>query len=129
MSAANQPLDAAQPTAAPPAEAAPNQAVLASIAEFPEFKAIAAAGEAGSLNHLLDVAVSVTAELGRVTMSIGEILKLGIGSVVGLDRSISEPIDLLVQGVPFARGEVVVIEDRFAIRIQEILDPKQGTKK
>jgi flagellar motor switch protein FliN/FliY len=111
------------------AEAPANPAVLANIAEFPEFKAMAAATEAGSLNHLLEVAVCVTAELGRVTMSVGEILKLGIGSVVELDRAISEPIDLLVQGVPFARGEVVVIEDRFAIRIQEILDPKQAAKK
>jgi flagellar motor switch protein FliN len=124
-------METAQPTTGPASvpEAPPNQAVLANIAEFPEFKAMAAATEAGSLNHLLDVAVCVTAELGRVTMSVGDILKLGIGSVVELDRAISEPIDLLVQGVPFARGEVVVIEDRFAIRIQEILDPRQGAKK
>ena len=75
------------------------------------------------------MSVSVTAELGRVTISIGDILKLGLGSVVGLDRAVSEPIDLLVQGVPFARGEVIVIEDRFAIRIHEILDPKFAGKK
>ncbi len=124
-------MNTAQTTTDPaPAPAAPpNPAVLANIAEFPEFKAIAAATETGSLNHLLDVSVCVTAELGRVTMCVGDILKLGIGSVVELDRAISEPIDLLVQGVPFARGEVVVIEDRFAIRIQEFLDPKQGAKK
>jgi len=71
----------------------------------------------------------VTAELGRMTLSIADILKLGLGSVVSLDRTVSEPVDLLVQGVPFARGEVVVIEDRFAIRIREILDPKQAGKK
>ena len=103
--------------------------MVASAADFPELESIRAATATGSLNHLLDVAVCVTAELGRVTMSIGEILKLGVGSVVELDRSVSEPVDLLVQGVPFARGEVVVVEDRFAIRIQEILDPKQGGKK
>ena len=111
-----------------PAMAA-DQAVVANIAEFPEFDSLKAASETGSLNHLLDVEVCVTAELGRITMSIGDILKLGLGSVVELDRSVSEPVDLLVQGVPFARGEVVVIEDRFAIRIQEILDPKQAHKK
>jgi flagellar motor switch protein FliN/FliY len=109
--------------------AAPKQPVVASIADFPEFEALKAASETGSLNQLLDVEVCVTAELGRVTMSIGDILKLGLGSVVELDRSVSEPVDLLVQGVPFARGEVVVIEDRFAIRIQEILDPKHPGKK
>jgi flagellar motor switch protein FliN len=117
---------ASAPAAAP---AAANSPVAASLAEFPEFAAIAPAAAAGSLNQLLDVSVSVTAELGRVILSIGDILKLGLGSVVGLDRAVSEPIDLLVQGVPFARGEVVVIEDRFAIRIHEILDPKQNAKK
>ena len=112
--------------AALPAEAA---GVVAKVAELPEFQSIAKGSDGGSLNQLLDVAVHVTAEIGRVTMSIGDILKLGLGSVVALDRAVSEPIDLLVQGVPFARGEVVVIEDRFAIRIQEILDPKQSNKK
>jgi flagellar motor switch protein FliN/FliY len=48
---------------------------------------------------------------------------------VDLDRPVSEPIDLLVQGVPFARGEVVVVDDRFAIRIVEIVDPKYTAKK
>src|SRR5437660_4677146 len=113
-------------SAASAPEAPPNQAVVATLADFPEFEAIATSSETGSLNHLLDVAVRVTAELGRVDMSIGAILKLGLGSVVELDRAVSEPVDLLVQGVPFARGEVVVIEDRFAIRIQEILDPKHN---
>jgi flagellar motor switch protein FliN/FliY len=127
-------LQSGPPGAPAPAESslAPSeetQAVVASAADFPELESIRAATATGSLNHLLDVAVCVTAELGRVTMSIGEILKLGVGSVVELDRSVSEPVDLLVQGVPFARGEVVVVKDRFAIRIQEILDPKQGGKK
>jgi len=103
--------------------------VVARIADFPEFEGVPAAVPAGSLNHLLDVTVCVTAELGRATLPISEVLKLGQGSVVGLDRAISQPVDLLVQGVPFARGEVVVIEDRFAIRIREILDPKQALKK
>lgn len=80
---------------------------------------------ASSLDHLLDVSVRVTAELGRVTMPISEILKLGIGTVVELDRPISEPVDLMVQGMRLARGEVVVVDDRFAIRIVEIVDPKK----
>src|SRR5207302_743315 len=121
--------DSASAPPEPPAASQQHQAVDAKVADFPELESVRTATEAGSLNHLLDVAVCVTAELGRVTMSIGEILKLGLGSVVGLDRSVSEPVDLLVQGVPFARGEVVVIEDRFAIRIQEILDPKHTAKK
>jgi len=108
---------------------APNPGVVAHLADLPELQAKSTAGPAGSLNQLLDVSVSVTAEFGRVSLSIAEILKLGHGSVVGLDRAVSEPIDLLVQGVPFARGEVVVIDDRFAIRIREIVDPKFSGKK
>ena len=101
---------------------------IAETPEFPEFAA-KAGDAAGSLNHIYDVSVHVTAELGRVTVSIADILKLGVGAVVGLDRLVSDPIDLLVQGVPFARGDVVVVDDRFAIRIREILDPKNGAKK
>jgi flagellar motor switch protein FliN len=108
---------------------ASSASVVARVADFPELQPKAGPTAPGSLNHLLDVSVSVTAEVGRVTMSVGDILKLGHGSVVGLDRPVSEPIDLLIQGVPFARGEVVVIDDRFAIRIREIVDPKFAAKK
>lgn len=70
--------------------------------------------------RLYDVSVQVAAELGNVRMPIGEILQLGEGSVLELNRSVSEPIDLMAQGVRIARGEVVVIDDCFAIRIKEI---------
>ena len=108
------------------ADLAESQSVVANMPEFPEFDATTSSVKGGSIHHLMDVTVKLTAELGRVSMPIGEILKLGPGSVVGLDRSISEPVDLFVQGVLFARGEVVVVEGRFAVRIQEILDPKAG---
>ena len=122
-------------SAAPPIDNAhgspadPNRSVVASLADFPDLHPTASGAALGSLHQLLDVSVCVTAELGRVTMLISEILKLGAGSIVGLDRGVLEPVDLLVQGVPFARGEVVVIEGRFAIRISEIIDPKQTAKK
>jgi flagellar motor switch protein FliN len=117
-----------QPTAAAEPTTAPNPGVVARVVDFPELAAKPAAAN-GSLNHLLDVSVAVTAELGRITLSIADVLKLGTGSVVGLDRTVAEPIDLLVQGVPFARGEVVVVDDRFAIRIREIVDGKFNGKK
>jgi flagellar motor switch protein FliN len=78
-----------------------------------------------SLDHLLDANVTVTAELGRVRRSIGEVLKVGVGAVIELDRLVSEPVDLLVQGVPLARGEVVVVGDHFAVRITELADMKK----
>src|SRR5436190_1145745 len=77
--------------------------VVARPADFPELDPKPTAAASGSLNQLLDVSVAVTAEVGRVTLSIADILKLGPGAVVGLDRAVAEPIDLLVQGVPFAR--------------------------
>jgi flagellar motor switch protein FliN/FliY len=103
--------------------------VLASVADLPELESEATGKANGSLDHLLDVSVCVSVELGRTTMTIADLLKLEIGSVVGLDRAVSEPVDLLVQGVLFARGEVVVIDDSFAIRIREILDPKLAGKR
>ena len=106
-----------------------NPTVLASVAELPELQSEATGKAAGSLDHLLDVSVCVSAELGRVTITIADLLKLEVGSVVGLDRAVSEPVDLLVQGVLFARGEVVVIDDSFAVRIREILDPKLAGKR
>ncbi len=101
--------------------------VEAKIPEFAPVHAALAGQGLSSLDQLLDVSVTVTVELGRVTMSIGDVLKLGIGSVLELNRSVSEPVDLMVQGVRLARGEVVVVDDRFAIRIKEITDPKKRT--
>jgi flagellar motor switch protein FliN/FliY len=109
------------PTAEPSAEPA---AVVARGAEFAELQPSAAAG-AGSLQSLLDVVVTVTAELGRISLPIADILKLAPGSVLSLDRLVSEPVDLMVQGVRLARGEVVVVDDHFAIRIKEIAEPKK----
>jgi flagellar motor switch protein FliN/FliY len=74
---------------------------------------------------LLDVTVTVTAELGRVSLTIGDLLKLNTGSVLELDRLVAEPVELMVQGVRLARGEVVVVDDHFAIRIKEISEPKK----
>jgi flagellar motor switch protein FliN/FliY len=72
------------------------------------------------VDRFYDVNVPVWAELGRIEMPLGELLKLDEGVVLRLDRPVSEPVDLVSQGVKLARGEVVVIEDCFAIRIKEI---------
>ena len=99
--------------------------VVARVASFAELTGKAGEPGVGGLDNLQDVAVTVSAELGRVTLTLGEVLKLGVGNVLELHRSISEPVDLMVQGVRVARGEVVVVDDRFAIRIKEIADPKK----
>jgi flagellar motor switch protein FliN len=77
---------------------------------------------AADLRRLYDVPVELAVEIGRVTMTIRETLDLTPGSIVALNRLAGEPVDLLVNGRPLARGEVVVIDEEFGLRITEILD-------
>ncbi len=106
------------------AQAAPPEITAKGIA-FSELTGRAGEPGVGNLDNLDEVTVTVAAELGRVSLTIGEVLKLGAGHVLELHRSISEPVDLMVNGVRVARGEVVVVDDRFAIRIKEIAEPKK----
>ncbi len=100
--------------------------VLARGVDFATFTPKATEGAGTSLDRLLDVTVTVTAELGRVTLPISAILNLSVNSILELDRTVAEPIDLMVQGVRLARGEVVVVGDSFAVRIKEMAEPKSG---
>lgn len=92
--------------------------------DFAEMKQQASTDGAPSLDHLTDVRFDAEAILGRAVLSVGEILELGAGSVVELNRQIAEPVDLVIQGVKVASGEVVVVDDCFAIRIKEIEQPE-----
>jgi flagellar motor switch protein FliN/FliY len=73
------------------------------------------------LERLRDVPVELTVEIGRTRMTIGETLALGPGSIVALHRLAGEPVDLLVNGRPIARGEVVVIDEEFGLRVTEVV--------
>jgi flagellar motor switch protein FliN/FliY len=89
----------------------------------PDFSPLRDSGPAApdaSIQRFLDVSVTVTAELGRITMPIGQLLQLGEGSVVELNHPVTGPIDLVANGVRIARGEVVVVDDCFAIQIKQI---------
>ena len=77
-------------------------------------------GPGSGMSRFLDVSVQVSVELGRVILPMGELIQLGEGSVLELERQIGEPVDLLAQGVRFARGEVVVVDDSYAVRITEV---------
>ncbi len=81
---------------------------------------------ASQLTRLRDVQLSVTVELGRTSMSVSDVLSLEIGSVVELDRAAGAPIDVRVNGTLLARGEVVVVDDEYAIRVTEMIDPDRG---
>jgi len=75
--------------------------------------------ESGGL--LMHVPLRVSIELGSCTMSISEILKLGTGSIVEVSRNANQPVDLLVNDRPIARGEIVAVDENFGLRITELL--------
>jgi flagellar motor switch protein FliN/FliY len=95
----------------------PNTAVAPQ--EHPETKQAKA-----DLEVLLDVPLTISVELGRVTMKVQEVIDLGAGSIIEIDKAAGEPIDILVNGKLVARGEVVVVDDNFGVRVTEILSPK-----
>ena len=83
-----------------------------------------AAGATGgevNLNMIMDVSVTLALEVGRAQMSVRELLQLAPGAIVELDRTAGEPLDVLVNGVRVARGEVVVINDKFGIRLTDVV--------
>jgi flagellar motor switch protein FliN/FliY len=83
--------------------------------------AVAATGASGSLETLLDVSLPVAIEFGRTHMTVQEVLELGSGSVIQLDRMVGEPIDIFISDRKLAEGEVVVIGEHFGVRITRII--------
>ncbi len=81
-----------------------------------------------NVNMLMDIGLEVTVELGRKQMLISDILKMGKGSIVELEKSAGEPLDIFVNGRKLAEGEVVVVDDHFGIRITQLADPKERIK-
>lgn len=73
------------------------------------------------LRRLSDVPIDLTVEIGRTRLTVGETLELRQGSILTLNRMAGEPVDLLVNGTPIARGEVVVIDEQFGVRITDVL--------
>ena len=78
-------------------------------------------GQEMNLNLILDVSVTLALEVGRAKMSVRDLLQLAPGAVVELDRLAGEPLDILVNGVRIARGEVVVINEKFGIRLTDVV--------
>ena len=81
----------------------------------------ATADKPANLNLVLDVPVSLTIELGSCQLPMKEVLQLNIGSVVQLDKQADAPVELSINGKLIAHGEVVVIEDRFGVKITEVI--------
>jgi len=85
--------------------------------------------DTANLDMLLDVNLKITVELGRSQMKFRDVLNLSNGSVVELYRMVSEPVDILVNGALLASGEVVVVDDHFAIRITKLLNRVERLKR
>ena len=87
------------------------------------------AGTEESLEILMDIPLLISVELGRVKMIVKDVVELGSGSIIEIDKAAGEPVDVLVNGKVVARGEVVVIEDNFGVRITEILSQQDRLSK
>jgi flagellar motor switch protein FliN len=98
----------------------------------PVFKALSASptGDTpGNLEMVMDIPVQMTVELGRTKIQIRNLLQLTQGSVVELDRMAGEPMDVLVNGCLVAQGEVVVVNDKFGIRLTDVIAPEERLRR
>jgi flagellar motor switch protein FliN/FliY len=94
--------------------------------EVPEASDARAAAGSKELDAVYDVPVQVSAVLGRASMQVSQLLKLGRGAVVELDRKVGEAVDIYVNNRLVARGEVVVVEDRLGVTMTEIIKTDRG---
>ncbi|BAN98132.1 FliN protein [Plautia stali symbiont] len=112
------------------AEAMDEQAATSSAAKpgdnvFKSLEASAASGSLQDIDLIMDIPVKLTVELGRTKMTIKELLRLTQGLVVALDGPAGEPLDILINGYLIAQGEVVVVNDKYGVRITDIITPSE----
>ncbi len=117
--------------AAAMAEQADVDEAMASAVSFDELKNETLKQPAGSpdLDVILDIPVSISMEVGRTSITIRNLLQLNQGSVIELDRLAGEPLDVLVNGTLIAHGEVVVVNEKFGIRMTDVISPAERIKK
>ena len=100
-----------------------------SPAAFQNFSPTTASTAGNDINMILDIPVQLTVELGRTRIPIKHILQLAQGSVVELEAMAGEPMDVLVNGYLIAQGEVVVVNDKFGIRLTDIVTPSERMRR
>jgi flagellar motor switch protein FliN/FliY len=105
--------------------AADGAAPVAQPASFPPVEETNAAVTNKSIDFLLDIPLQVTVQIGGARMLIRELLQLGQGSVIELDKLAGEPMEVLVNNKLVARGEVVVVNEKFGIRLTDVVSPNQ----
>ena len=104
----------------PQNDAAAQQTQAQSV-DFPEVAQADDTAAVGSIDILLDMNIPVTVTVGQTEIQVRRLLQLGPGSVIKLDRPVDTPVDLYLRDTKFATGSVVVVDDRFAVRINQIL--------
>jgi len=111
--------------------AAKNAAPTAERAPLDEFEASAPKPRPGSpdMDVILDIPVRISMEVGNTEITIRNLLQLNQGSVIELDRLAGEPLDVLVNGTLIAHGEVVVVNEKFGIRMTDVISPSERIKK
>ena len=119
----------AEQGAAPAAGDADGNVQVAAPPIFEQFAPGAVAGAHNDIELILDIPVQLTVELGRTKIAIKNLLQLAQGSVVELDGLAGEPMDVLVNGCLIAQGEVVVVNDKFGIRLTDIITPSERIRK
>lgn len=114
------------------ADALNEQSTATSTASEGVFKSLESNDIAGSLQDIdliMDIPVKLTVELGRTKMTIKELLRLTQGSVVALEGLAGEPLDILINGYLIAQGEVVVVADKYGVRITDIITPSERMRR
>jgi flagellar motor switch protein FliN len=81
-----------------------------------------------NMERLLDVEINVTVRFGKTEMPLRDVVRFGVGSMIELNRTVDEPVELLVNNFPFARGEVVVIDGYYGVRVTEIGSPAERSR-
>jgi flagellar motor switch protein FliN/FliY len=122
-------LNEAKPAAGPAASTAVEQVAPAQFANFSNAAPGNPAGAGNDISMILDIPVQLTVELGRTRIPIKHILQLAQGSVVELETLAGEPMDVLVNGFLIAQGEVVVVNEKFGIRLTDIVTPSERMRR
>lgn len=108
---------------------APDDDVRAAPLEKLRSDAMPMSGDSPNLDVILDIPVTLSMEVGSTSISIRNLLQLNQGSVIELDRLAGEPLDVLVNGTLIAHGEVVVVNEKFGIRLTDVISPSERIKK
>ena len=121
--------EAMEEAGTPMESSTPSDALGAENVALDKLQSTSGSGEDLNLDVILDIPVTISMEIGSTRINIRNLLQLNQGSVVELDRMAGEPLDVVVNGTLIAHGEVVVVNEKFGIRLTDIISPSERVKK